>query len=195
MSETNNMGCNSIRIKQASIVLLCLLLFWQICSAAEEPDAQELDEMGQEARAMLLKHRPELSNQLDELPGYAVIAMTATKIPGVGTGLGYGVVIDNRNQQRSYIKVTQFEVGGGIGAQKFKAVILFKDSSLVDRMIKGGVHYESTAEYGASSDKTKSEGTLSTQRGKGYKVFKLTESGALATITVRVMQAKPYLTD
>jgi lipid-binding SYLF domain-containing protein len=151
--------------------------------------------MAQEARAMLLKHRPELSNKLEELPGYAVIAMTATKIPGVGTGLGYGVIKDNRNQQSSYIRVTQFEVGGGIGAQKFKTVILLEDASLVDRMIKGGLHYESSAEFGATSEKSGSDGTLSTQSGKGYKVFKLTESGALATITVRVLQAKPYLSN
>jgi hypothetical protein len=186
---------NCIYNGRASLFLLCLLLLCPICLAADEPGARDLDIMAQETRAMLLKHRPELSDEMDELPGYAIITMKATKIPGVGAGWGYGVVIDNRNQQRSYIKVTQLEVGGGIGAEKFKAVIFLEHASLVDRMIKGGIHYESTAEFGATSEKSEDDGTLSTQSGKGFKVFKLTESGALATITVRVLSGKPYLSD
>ena len=184
-----NCICNG----RASLFFLCLLFFGQICLAADEPTADDLDIMAQETRAMLLKHRPELSDDLDELPGYAIIAMKATKIPGVGAGWGYGVVTDNRNQHRSYIKVTQLEVGGGIGAEKFKAVILLEHASLVDRMIKGGIHYESTAEFGATSEKSTGDATLSTQSGKGFKVFKLTESGALAAITLRVLSGKPYL--
>jgi lipid-binding SYLF domain-containing protein len=133
------------------------------------------------------------TQKMDTMPGYAVIAMSATKIPGVGTGLGYGVVVDSRSDERSYIKVTQFEVGGGLGAQKFTVVILFKDEAPLDRMIKGGWRFESAADFASGSGNSGTSAPISSKSGKGYKVFRLSESGVLATITIRLLHGKRYL--
>jgi hypothetical protein len=176
-------------------LLLSLLAFPHAGVAAGEPGRSELDAMGAAARTAVLEHRPELAEKLESMPGYAVIAMSTTKIPGVGTGLGYGVITDNRGGEHSYIKVTQFEVGGGLGAQKFKVLILFKDEAVLERMIKGGWRYEGGADFSSSSGEPESTATLSSKSGKGYKVFRIAESGALATITFRVLHAKPYLVD
>ena len=181
-----------------AVVVLLLALVSAPCAVlgADEPDRDELDAMIDAARITLAEHHRDIAERMDNIPGYAVIAMSTTKIPGVGTGLGYGVVIDNRTDTRSYIKVTQFEVGGGLGAQRFKAVILFKDPVLLERTIKGGWHFESSADIsGASSDDSETIASLSTQSGKGYKVYKLAESGALATVTIRALHGKPYLVD
>lgn len=176
-------------------LLLLLLVFPLADLSAEEPQHDELDAMGTTAREQLLVERPELEEKLDKLPGYAVIAMTTTKIPGVGTGMGYGVIIDNRSAARSYIRVSQFEVGGGLGAQKFKLVILFKDDVPLERIKSGGWRYESSADFSANTDTSDGSSTVSSKSGKGYKVFKLAEDGALATITLRLLQVKPYLAD
>ena len=165
--------------------------------AAEAPSQDELDAMGDAARATLLEHHPDVAEKLDNIPGFAVIAMSTTKVPGVGTGSGYGVIFDSRYGRRSYIKVTQFEVGGGLGVQKFKAVILFKNPVLLDRTIKGGWHFESTAELSSGEGTVDSASTteMSRQSDHGYRVYKLAESGALATITFRALNGKPYLVD
>ena len=177
-------------------ILLSLASVPRAVLGAEEPDRGELDAMIDAARSTLVEHHQDIAEKLATLPGYAVIAMTTTKIPGVGTGLGYGVVIDSRTDTRSYIKVTQFEVGGGLGAQKFKAVILFKDPALLERTIKGGWHFESSADFsGAGEGESQAIASVSTQSGKGYKVYKLAESGALATMTIRALHGKPYLVD
>jgi hypothetical protein len=191
------MNLSSMLLSRSLVHSLMLLLLVSPCTAlsTEEPRRDELDAMGGTARDQLLVQRPELEEKLDNLPGYAVIAMTTTKIPGVGTGVGYGIIIDNRNAVRSYIKVTQFEVGGGLGAQKFKLVILFKDEVPLERMKSGGWRYESSADFSASSDSSEAPGTVSSKSGKGYKVFKLAENGALATITVRLLYGQPYLAD
>ena len=181
----------------ALVVLLSIFSFPQAGLGAGEPGRDELDAVGDAARSTLLEHHPDIAAKLDDFPGYAVIGMSTTKIPGVGTGLGYGVIVDNRTDKRSYIKVTQFEVGGGLGAQRFKAVILFKEPALLDRTIKGGWHFESSADLSSGADTVESGTTasLSKQSGKGYKVYKLAESGALATMTVRALFGKPYLVD
>lgn len=181
------------------LVLWALLLtglgFHQASLAAGEPGRKELDDIGSKARATLIEHRPDLSEKLDGLPGYAVIAMSTTKIPGIGTGLGYGVIYDNRSSDRSYIKVTQFEVGGGMGAQKFKVIILFKDDAPLDRLIKGGLRYESGADVASKIDQTEATAPVPARSGKGYRVFRLDESGVLASITLRLLHGKPYLSE
>ena len=178
------------------VLLLVLVSVPSAVLGADEPDRDELDAMIDTARSTLVEHHQDIAQKLEALPGYAIIAMTTTKIPGVGTGLGYGVVIDSRTDKRSYIKVTQFEVGGGLGAQKFKAVILFKDPALLERTIKGGWHFESSADFsGTGESDSQAIASVSTQSGKGYKVYKLAESGALATMTIRALHGKPYLVD
>ena len=178
------------------VFLLVLVSVPAAVLGADEPDRDELDAMIDTARSTLVEHHQDIAQKLEALPGYAIIAMTTTKIPGVGTGLGYGVVIDSRTDKRSYIKVTQFEVGGGLGAQKFKAVILFKDPALLERTIKGGWHFESSADFsGTGEGESQAIASVSTQSGKGYKVYKLAESGALATMTIRALHGKPYLVD
>ncbi len=162
-----------------ALVLLLLLVYPVAAASTEDPRQDELDAMASKGRDQLLVQRPDLEEKLDQLPGYAVIAMTTTKIPGVGTGMGYGVIIDNRTTLRSYIKVSQFEVGGGLGAQMFKLVILFKDDVLLERIKSGGWRIESNADLSASNDSSDAPKTISSKSGKGYKVYKLAESGAL----------------
>ncbi len=116
--------------------------------------------------------------------------MSLTKIPMIGAGKRLGVVVDKRTGTRSYIKVSRFDVGGGMGAQKFKTVIVFDDGELPDRAVTRAWHYEAGAEAGVGSESTEGTARATT---RGYQAFKLVDSGAVATVTVRVAYAKPYL--
>ncbi|UCB54154.1 MAG: hypothetical protein JSW45_09365 [Thiotrichales bacterium] len=158
------------------------------------PSRAELDAMSDTAIATLVETTPELEELLNQSPGYAVVKMTITKIPVVGTGAGYGVVVNQRTNTRSYIRVSQFEIGGGMGAEKFKVLIVFTDEKLVDRAARGTWHYEAGAEAVAGSDAAQAS-TATLDKGKGYKAFKITEGGVCVRVTVRVAQAKPYLAD
>lgn len=175
-----------------AVVLLCSCS--TLSPEGEGPAKAELDAMSEKAINALLETKPELQELLDKSVGYAAVNMTITKIPVIGTGAGYGVVVDKRNNTRSYIQVSQFEVGGGMGAEKFKVLILFSDAKLVDRAASGAWHYEVGADAVAGSDSAEA-GTSKADKDSGYKAFKLTESGACMRVTVRVARAKPYLTD
>ncbi len=175
-----------------SVVLLCSCT--TLSPEGEGPGRPELDAMSEKAMTALLKTKPELQELLDKSVGYAVINMTITKIPVIGTGAGYGVVVDKRTNTRSYIQVMQFEVGGGMGAEKYKVFIVFNDGKLVDRAARGAWHYEAGADAVAGSESTEA-GTSQTDKDSGYKAYKLSESGTCVRVTVRVARAKPYLAD
>lgn len=175
-----------------AVVLLCNCS--TLSPEGEGPDRSELDAMSQNAITTLLETKPELQELLDKSVGYAVVNMTITKIPVIGTGAGYGVVVDKRTNTHSYIQVSQFEVGGGMGAEKFKVLIVFSDEKLVDRAARGTWHYEAGADAVAGSDRAETA-TSQADKDSGYKAYKLSESGACVRVTVRVARAKPYLVD
>lgn len=176
----------------AAIAVVSTVIFGCATLSPEEREAKraELDEMGEITVSRLLETRADIQDVLDRSIGYVVVDMSLTKIPMIGAGKGLGVVIDKRTGTRSYIKVSRFDVGGGIGAQKFKMVIVFDDGELLDRVVSGAWHYEAGAEAGVGSETTEGTARATT---RGYQAFKLVDSGAVATVTVRVAYAKPYL--
>jgi lipid-binding SYLF domain-containing protein len=182
----------ALSVRLALVVLVPAVLSGCATLSPEERDAKraELDEMGERAVATLLEKDPQLKAVIDRSVGYVVVDMTSTKIPIFGAGSGFGVVVDKRSNTRSYLKVSHFEVGGGLGAQKFKVIIVFSDGKLLDRVASGAWHYQAGAEVVAGSERA--EGSVATS-DKGYEAFRLTENGAVMTVTVRVARAKPYL--
>jgi lipid-binding SYLF domain-containing protein len=183
---------SGIRLSILAIVLAVLSTCSTLSPEGEGPTRTELDAMSEKAISTLLETKPELQPLLEKSVGYAVVKMSITKIPVIGTGAGYGVVVDKRNNTRSYIQVSQFEVGGGMGAEKFKVLIVFSDEKLVDRAARGTWHYEAGADAVAGSDSAETA-TSQADNDSGYKAYKLSESGACVRVTVRVARAKPYL--
>jgi lipid-binding SYLF domain-containing protein len=177
------------------IVAVAIVLFAGCAAQSPEeqgPTRNELDKMSKKALVTLLEKKPELRETLERSAGYAVVDMTVTKIPVVGTGSGFGVVVDKRTNSRSYIRVSQFEVGGGMGAEKYKVIIIFDDAKRVEKVAAGTWHYDASAQAVAGGESTDA---AASKTGKGYKAFKITESGACIRVTVLVARAKPYLAD
>lgn len=176
-----------------SIVALVLALSNGCATLSpEEKEAKrtELNKMAEKAVTTLLETKPHAQEVFDKSIGYVVIDMTVTKIPWFGAGSGLGVVVDKRTDTKSYIKVSRFEVGGGVGAQKFKIIIIFNDPNLLNRIAKGAWHYEAGAE--ASVGTASADGAVK-KSTTAYQAFKLPQGGAAATVTVRMAHAKPYL--
>jgi hypothetical protein len=187
----NKQLAQSIRLLSIAVAVALLTSCATLSDDERQQKRAELDEMSDSTIASLLETRPEASELLEECSGYAVIKMRVTKIPIVGAGGGYGVVQDERSGARSYIRVSQFEVGGGLGAQQFKVIIFFSDATLLDRALAGAWHFDAAAE--ASAGDQVAEGQVKSTDDDGYRAFKIGESGAVATATIRAARAKPYL--
>jgi lipid-binding SYLF domain-containing protein len=172
---------------------LAMLTILGGCASLSPEEAQakrdEIDAMSEATLTELLESRPELQSVFDESPGYAIASMKLTKVPVFGGSGGPGVVIDKETGARTYLKVTRFDVGGGMGIATFRVVVLFEDPELLSQAMTGFWHFDAGMEAGAGS--TSAEGSVSSVTS-GYKVFKLADSGALATVTARVVRARPY---
>lgn len=164
-----------------------------LCACAAAPEygllsKAEIDAM--EARAIEQLRDPDsgINEDLSTVAGYMVIELEVAKVPVLGRGRGVGVIVDNRDQSRHYVEVSQFEIGGGLGVRKNLFVILFENPKLLDKAGSGAWHYQAGVEAGASEQ---TETQVVTMSGKGYRAYQISEGALVVSITVRAARSTP----
>jgi len=178
-------------MKNLLALLLSMLFITVGCStmSATEKDQKrsDIDEMAATAIIGLVEQDAELKIEMDKALGYAVGNMKVTKIPVVGAGGGEGVIVDKKTNKRTYFTVSRFDIGGGWGARSYKILILLKTQEALERLQSGTWEYQAGVE--ASAGTAAAEGS-SGDLNKDYSLHVLSEGGASATATARVIRIK-----
>ena len=170
------------------LMLVCLC---SGCSTLSTERRGELDRMAAQAVAALEQENPGLQERIEASLGYLVIDQKVVKVPVVGGGRGYGVVVENAAGRRTYVKVGRIDFGGGWGVRNFKVLLVFSDPELLKKAQAGKWVYQMGAE--ASAGAASIEGSSAQlQNDKGYEIHVLSEGGASATFTLRAIRLKPY---
>ena len=108
--------------------ILFAVIFIAGCSSMsvieKDQKRSELDAMAKATIASLIEKDPQLKEEIENSPGYAVFDAKVTKVPIVGGGGAEGVLI-NKSQRHVYITAKRFDIGGGVGARSFKALMVF----------------------------------------------------------------------
>jgi len=177
-------------MKTINFILLVMFLLTGCASmtTAEKVSKRSgLDLMAKTTIDGLIEQDAELQKQIDDALGYAVANMKVTKVPVVGAGGGEGVFVDNKTKKHIYFTVSRFDIGGGWGARSYKVLLLLETQEMMDRA-KGGV-WEFAAGVEASAGTASAEGG-SGDLTEGYTIHVLSDGGASATATARVIRIK-----
>ncbi len=173
------------------LVLVYALFVMTACSSMSiterETKRSQLDEMAATAIAGLIEQDATLQQKIDDSLGYAVANMKVTKVPVVGAGGGEGVYVNKKTDKRAYFTVSRFDLGGGWGARSYKALVVITSQEALDRF-DGGV-WEFQAGVEASAGTVAAEGS-SGALNEGFTVHVLSDGGASATATARVIRIK-----
>ena len=178
-------------MKYAHLISFCMLFVLAACSSMSvserETKRNQLDEMAATAIAGLVEQDAALQQKIDDSLGYAVANMKVTKVPVVGAGGGEGVFVDNKTNKRTYFTVSRFDIGGGWGARSYKILLVFETQEMMDRLDNGTWEFQAGVE--ASAGTAAAEGS-SGALNEGYTVHVLSDGGASATATARVIRIK-----
>lgn len=169
-----------------------MLLMVNGCStmtgAEKEQKRISLDQMASTTITALTGKDPDIQTKINKSLAYAVANMKLTKIPIVGGGGGEGVFIDNNTQHRTYFTVSRFDVGGGWGARSYKILLIVESQEVFDRLKDGTWEFQAGAE--ASAGTASAEGSSSDLINKGFTTYVLSDGGASATVTARIIHTK-----
>jgi len=148
-----------------------------------EPLRQEINAVGDETIAALVDKNPALQASIDASAGYFVGRISGAKVPVVGGGSGLGVLYDKENQARTYMNVTRSDVGVGLGAGRYRVLVLLQNREILEQFRSGVWKSTVGAETAAGT-----AGSAAVVAGEGLKVYAIGEAGAAATTTARLIR-------
>jgi hypothetical protein len=174
---------------QFTVLLGCA----SIPGSTGEEQAEGIDHLVKRTLADLDKQDPNAREIIASSVGYAVMSNKVTKIPLVGAGSGYGVAINTKTNEKTYIKMVRLDLGAGWGARAVRPVIIFRDEKKFNGFIKGRFMAHAGAEAAAKVGETGAagggEGGASSD--KGYVIYLITDTGVSATVTAGIISVRP----
>ena len=169
-------------------VLVFTLALLSACTTIPVDERAEIrkgiDRDAAETLVRMLENNPEFKKQLKASKGCFVSRASATKVPIVGGGYGLGVLYDRETGSSTYMNITRADVGAGLGAGRFRVVVLFEDPETLEEF-RGGV-WKSGVGTETSAGKLSAGGQ--SVSGDGYSVHFLSDSGATLTLSARLVR-------
>lgn len=178
-------------MKKILLLLIAAIFITSGCStmtsSEQEQKRSELDAMAEKAIAGLVAQDPDIQKEIDESFGYAVANMKLTKVPIVGGGGGEGVLFNKATKRSIYFTVSRFDLGGGWGARSYKALLVFQSQEEMERLEDNIWVFQAGVE--ASAGTASAEGSSANIKA-GFTMHVLSDGGASATVTARVIRIK-----
>jgi hypothetical protein len=184
-------GVNFSRAKcfrQTKVGLVVLLVIGLSACTTIPPDERadiraEVDRVAAETIARVVAEDPSAQAALDAAVGYLVGRVSATKIPILGGGYGLAIVQDLEEDTRTYLNITRLDLGAGLGAGQYRALIIFDTRDAMERFRDGTTETKIGAESQVGSRGT----SFTSLSGDGYSVRLVSDSGAALTATARLV--------
>jgi hypothetical protein len=173
--------------------LACILFACGLsgCASLSVEKRTQLDDLAENNITGMKATYPALEEKLETAAGYLALDARFVKIPFIGWGGGKGVLVNTTSGQKTYVKASRLDIGGGGGLREFDVLIVIYDEKLLKIPSVGKFYYGLGAE--ASAGTASMEGSSSQlQTGKKFELFARSERGASVTWTLKAVYIKPY---
>lgn len=82
--------------------------------------------------------KPFTKDMIKNAAGYGVFSNINTQLLVLGSGSGYGVIVDNATGKKTYMKMAEGGVGLGVAVTDFREVIIFNNPAVMRQFISKG---------------------------------------------------------
>lgn len=141
-------------------------------------------EMSQEVLQELYEQQPDVKQKVRDGAGYAVFQNANVNFIVASVGSGYGVVIDNKTNRKTYMKMAEAGVGFGAGIKDFSLVMIFHDKEAMERFVEqgwsAGAQADASAKAGDQGAAVGGEVTLD-----NVTIYQITQSGIALQLTIK----------
>jgi lipid-binding SYLF domain-containing protein len=121
-------------------------------------------------------------SSLDQMASTAIAALSE-KDPKIQTKINSSLASAVAN-----MKLTKVPIGGGRGARSYKLLLIVESQEIFDRLKNSTWELQAGAEVSAGT--ASAEGSSSDLVNKGFTTYVLSDGGASATVTARVIRIK-----
>jgi lipid-binding SYLF domain-containing protein len=173
------------------IISITLLLSFTVTAVPLWADSKEeikqekadIRNMTKETLARLYKVKPSAKKAVSNSAGYAVFSNFGLKIFVAGTGTGKGIIIDNKTQKETFMKMVELQAGIGIGIKKFRLVWVFENHKDVTEFMNSGWEFggQTSAAAKLSDEGGAFAGAISVS--PGIWLYQLTDDGLALELT------------
>ncbi|MBQ4844602.1 YSC84-related protein [Pseudoalteromonas sp. MMG005] len=127
------------------VFLLYLVLLASLLTGCTSTQSHSVDEkramvnvMEQTTLTKLFKQKPDVRQQVKHAAGYAVFDSANVNVILASFGGGYGVVVNNQTNNKTYMNMAEAGLGLGIGAKDFNIVMVFHTQAALAKFIGQG---------------------------------------------------------
>jgi len=170
-----------MKYRTVSIILFFSFVFLVGCARPQGETPQEKREfilkMEQDTLDELYEKEPETRSLVKNAVGYGVFSDINTQLMFFGTGNGYGVVVNNSNGQKTYMKMGEGGVGLGVALKDFREIIIFNDQSAYTNFVTEGWSLGGQGDAAAKYKDSGDAATGAVPLDSGVLVYQLTDSG------------------
>jgi len=140
--------------------------------------------MKAETLAKLFEEKPETRSMVKQAAGYGVFSNIGTYLIFLSTGHGYGIVVNNRTGEETFMKMGRVGAGLGMGVKDFRAVFLFRDPQVLKEFVEKGWKFGGQADAAAKSGEKGGSVSGEAYLERDIVIYRLTEAGVALQATI-----------
>jgi lipid-binding SYLF domain-containing protein len=183
---------------KCAVTVLSLIVFAAGCAGPKtksEKDAarDEVRTVTAQTLDQLYQKEPAAKEAVANAAGYAVFSDFGFKVMVMGGAGGKGMAVNNTTKQETFMKMAEFQPGLGLGAEKYRIVLIFWNSDAFNEFVTSGWELGGDA-MAAAKDKSGGGGAAGAVTfSHGVKLYQLSNTGAI--VGVSITAAKYYKDD
>ena len=144
----------------------------------------QVREMAQDALATLYEVAPGARRAIERSAGYAVFSTFGVKLFFAGGTTGKGMVVNQRTQRQTFMKMVQVQGGLGFGVNQNRLIFVFTNEQALRNFIDQGWEFGGQANLSAMAGGQGAQFSGAAAVSPGVYLYQLTNTGLSATITV-----------
>lgn len=140
-----------------------------------------------EILAKLYAAHPETKEKIKNAVGYGAFNNKNLNLFVLSTGHGYGLIVDNKTTNETFMAMGSLGGGVGLGAKDLSVVFIFKSADAMKKFVESGWQFgaeaDATAKAGEKGGAAAKEGGVDTG-GNLFEIYQITDTGVALQATV-----------